>query len=90
MAIDRARLLQHELDLFEKIIALGMAEADAEIIASCILTQKPCSWVNNDYVDEQRLDALRGFLHTNNHPIEIHVSLVPTRNKFIWEAKVKK
>ena len=90
MPLDRSRLAPREVEMLNKVMALGIAETDAESLASAILTKKGCSWMNNDPVDQKTLDNLRQFLTANNYPLLVTVSAVPTRNKYIWDVRVKK
>ncbi len=90
MALNISKLPQHEREMLEKVMSFGFGETDAEVIASCILTKKPCTWMNNDEVSEQTLAALRDFLAANNHPIIVERNNVPRRSGYLWDVKVRK
>ena len=72
----------------EELMAIGITEHDALVIADCVVTRKSCSWVNTDLVDENMLSQLNDLVKRNDYRINVDVQPVPTRGKFIWEVKV--
>lgn len=68
---------------------IGITEHDALVIADCIVTRKSCSWINTDNVDEKMLRDLEDLIKNQDYGISVVVEPIPTRNKFIWEIKVR-
>lgn len=75
-------------DVQAELMAIGVAEHDAMVIADCVVTRKSCSWVNTDEVSDKLLHDLNSLIRKNNYNIAVKVQPVPTRSKFIWEVKV--
>lgn len=71
----------------EKIIGLGIPQADADAIADCIVAKKSCSWVNNEEIDQETVQKLGEFLKENEYKVSVNVQEIPTRSKYIWEVK---
>ncbi|MBI5223419.1 hypothetical protein HY990_03280 [Candidatus Micrarchaeota archaeon] len=65
----------------------GLTNDDAMVIADVIVTRGSCSWVNTDPVDESIILKLRDVIAQRNYKIRINVDSIPTRSKYVWEAK---
>jgi len=88
--VDRSKLSQVETAMLDKVMSYGISEQDAELIADSILSRKTCSWINNDEISPHNIKALNDFLLENKSPVYVLVSPVSTRNKFMWEVKLRK
>lgn len=75
-------------DITADIVAIGIDEHDAMVIADCVVTRKSCSWVNTDPVDDAILKDLNDLIKRGSYGITVKVQPIPTRSKFIWEVKV--
>jgi hypothetical protein len=73
---------------YHELLKLGIAQEDSKVIADSIMTQKSCSWVNTEHIDNAKLTALNAFLDNKN--LYAVVNSIPTRGKYIWDIKVKK
>lgn len=76
-------------EVMNQLTGIGITEHDAQVITDCVITRRSCSWVNTDPVDEKLLRDLHDVIKNNNYGIQITVQSVPTRNKYIWEVKVR-
>ena len=74
----------------DRIASFGIAVDDAEVIADCMVTKKVCSWVNTEPVVETQIQKINELFLQSNIPLTLNVESIPTRNKFIWEVKLKK
>jgi len=74
----------------ETIVGFGIAPEDAEVVADCMVTKKVCSWVNTEHVSNEQVQKINEFISQNSIPIYLKIDSIPTRNKFIWEVKLKK
>jgi ribosome biogenesis protein Tsr3 len=90
MPLDRTKLSAATNAMLDKVMSFGISEQDAEVITDSIISHKSCSWVNNDNVEESTIKALNEYLTQNNVPIVVYVSPVSSRNKFVWEIKIRR
>ena len=90
MALDRSKLNATEIAVLDKVMSFGISESDAEVIADSIIHKKSCSWVNTDDIDDAKIKALNEFITANNCPIIVMVEHLQTRNKYVWEIKLKR
>lgn len=74
----------------DSIAGLGIAVEDAEVLADCMVTKKVCSWINTAPVSNEQITKVNEFFVQNSVPIFLHVDHIPTRDKYIWEVKVKR
>lgn len=72
------------------ILAFGISDVDAKVILDSIIYKTSTSWVNNDSIDDARLAALNKYITDNNFGLYVAITSVPTRNKFVWDVKVRK
>lgn len=77
------------MGVLENLVATGITQHDALVIADCITSRKSCSWVNTDEVTDKMMNALKEVIVKNNYKIIVKIQAVPTRNKYIWEVKVQ-
>jgi hypothetical protein len=69
-----------------RVMAMGVSDLDAGLVADCLNVGKSTSWMNNDNVDDGINEKLRAFLTENGYGFEITVT--PVRmDKFIWDVK---
>ena len=90
MALDRSKLSAVETAMLDKVMSFGISESDAEIIADSILNKKSCSWVNTDDVEQKNIKALNEFISSNNSPVIVVAEHLPTREKYMWEVKIRR
>lgn len=74
----------------DAISGLGIAVEDAEVLADCMVTKKVCSWVNNSPVSKEQIVKVNEYFIQNSIPIVLQVDHIQTRDKYIWEVKVKR
>jgi len=74
---------------YNEILGLGISEQDAMLLADCIATNKSCSWVNNDDVDRESVRKLVTYIQDKQIPIDLSIKHLETRNKYIWEVRIK-
>ncbi|MFH0737728.1 MAG: hypothetical protein V1827_03950 [Candidatus Micrarchaeota archaeon] len=75
-------------EIISQLMAIGITEYDAMLIADCVITRKSCSWVNTDLIDDRMLADLNDLIKKHNYGISVKVDAIPTRSKFIWDIKV--
>ena len=73
--------------IISEMTSIGIAKQDAVVIADCIITQKSCSWVNNEPVNQEMFKNLLTLIEENNYGIKENVEPIRTRNKYIWDVK---
>lgn len=74
---------------YNEIMELGVSEQDAMLLADCIATKKSCSWVNNDEIEKESIRKLVTYIQDKELPLELSIKHLETRNKYIWEVKIK-
>jgi hypothetical protein len=77
-------------DYVESLVGFGLTKDDAEVVADCMVTKRMCSWINNEPISEDQVKKVNEFITQQGLPIVVVVESVATRNKFIWEVKLKK
>jgi hypothetical protein len=76
-------------EVHDTIMAMGVSDLDAGLVADCLNVGKSTSWMNNDPVADNINDKLRAFIAQNGYGFEITVT--PVRcDKFIWDVKKKR
>lgn len=79
----------NETEVISNIKKTGITEHDARVIADCVITRKSCSWVNTDEVKKESVRALLELIKKDNYQIDLSIKAVSTRDKYIWEVKVR-
>lgn len=75
--------------IYDKLISFGLSDVDAKVLLDCIVSGKPCSWVNNDEIKPGTEQILNDFMKDSN--LRVKITYIETRNKYIWEvSKLKK
>jgi len=70
----------------DKVMAYGVSDLDAGLIADCLNVGKSTTWMNNDPVADDINPKLAGFLKEHGYGFEITVT--PVRmGKYIWDVK---
>ena len=72
------------------ISGLGIAVEDAEVLADCMVTKKVCFWINTAPVNKEQITKVNEYFVQNSIPIVLQVDHIPTRDKYIWEVKIKR
>lgn len=76
-------------EVHDRIMAMGVSDLDAGLVADCLNVGKSTSWMNNDPVSDNINDKLRAFISEHGYGFEITVS--PVRmDKFIWDVKKRR
>lgn len=76
-------------EVHDRIMAMGVSDLDAGLVADCLNVGKSTSWMNNDPVSDDINGKLRAFLSEHGYGFEITVS--PVRmDKFIWDVKKRR
>ena len=75
-------------EIISQLMAIGITDYDAMLIADCVITRKSCSWVNTDLIDDKMLVDLNDLIKKHDYRISVKVDAIPTRSKFIWDIKV--
>ena len=78
-----------ETVVLSKIKQTGVSENDAKVLADCVITRRSCSWVNDDPVSRDAVRNLIKLINDENYKLDLSIKYVATRNKFIWEVKVR-
>ena len=76
-------------EIHDKIMAMGVSDLDAGLVADCLNVGKSTSWMNNDPVSDSINDKLRAFLLEHGYAFEISVTPVRT-DRFIWDVKKRR
>ena len=76
-------------EVHDTIMAMGVSDLDAGLVADCLNVGKSTSWMNNDPVADNINDKMKAFLAQNGYGFEITVT--PVRcDKFIWDVKKRR
>ncbi|MFA6328821.1 MAG: hypothetical protein WCY41_05230 [Candidatus Micrarchaeia archaeon] len=76
-------------EVHDKVMAMGVSDLDAGLVADCLNVGKSTSWMNNDPVSDSINDKIKAFLAENSYAFEIIVT--PVRgDKFIWDVKKRR
>lgn len=76
-------------EVHDKVMAMGVSDLDAGLVADCLNVGKSTSWMNNDMVGEGINGKMKSFLAENGYGFEITVT--PVRmDKFIWDVKKRR
>ena len=76
-------------EVHDRVMAMGVSDLDAGLVADCLNVGKSTSWMNNDLVSDGINDKIRSFLAEHGYGFEITVT--PVRmDKFIWDVKKKR
>jgi hypothetical protein len=76
-------------EVHDRVMAMGVSDLDAGLVADCLNVGKSTSWMNNDMVGEGINDKLRAFLSEHGYGFEVTVT--PVRmDKFIWDVKKRR
>jgi len=76
-------------EVHDKVMAMGVSDLDAGLVADCLNVGKSTSWMNNDMVSEGINEKMKAFLAENGYGFEVTVT--PVRmDKFIWDVKKKR
>ncbi|MCX6769316.1 MAG: hypothetical protein NT051_01400 [Candidatus Micrarchaeota archaeon] len=76
-------------EIHDKVMAMGVSDLDAGLVADCINVGKSTSWMNNDPVSDSINEKLRAFILEHSYAFEIIVTPVRT-DKFIWDVKKRR
>lgn len=71
-------------EIYNKLISFGLSDVDAKVLLDCILSGKPCSWVNNDAIKPGTEQILNDFMR--DFFLSVNITYVETRNKYLWEV----
>ncbi|MEM4348473.1 MAG: hypothetical protein QXN37_02795 [Candidatus Anstonellaceae archaeon] len=72
--------------IHDALMALGVSDLDAGLIADCINVGKSTTWMNNDPVPEEINQKLQDFI--KKYDLCFSISVTPVKmDKFIWEVK---
>ena len=73
-------------EVHDKIMAFGVSDLDAGLVADCLHVGKSTTWMNNDPVSDNVNERLGAFLKEHGYGFEITVT--PVRmGKYIWDVK---
>jgi len=76
-------------EVHDKVMAMGVSDLDAGLVADCLNVGKSTSWMNNDMVNEDINSKMKAFLAENGYGFEVTVT--PVRmDKFIWDVKKRR
>lgn len=76
-------------EVHDKVMALGVSDLDAGLVADCLNVGKSTTWMNNDPVSDNINEKISSFIKENGFGFEITVS--PVRmDKFIWDVKKRR
>jgi hypothetical protein len=76
-------------EVHDKVMAMGVSDLDAGLVADCINVGKSTSWMNNDPVSDNINDKMRAFVAEHGYGFEITVTPVRT-DRFIWDVKKRR
>ncbi|MEM4554227.1 MAG: hypothetical protein QXT25_00040 [Candidatus Anstonellaceae archaeon] len=73
--------------LYDALMALGISNLDAGLIADCINVGKSTTWMNNDPVPAEVNQKLQDFV--KQHGLNFRITVTPVKlDKYIWEVKM--
>jgi hypothetical protein len=76
-------------EVHARVMAMGVSDLDAGLVADCLHVGKSTSWMNNDLVSDGINEKMRAFLSENGYGFEVTVT--PVRmDKFIWDVKKRR
>ena len=76
-------------EVHDQVMAMGVSDLDAGLVADCINVGKSTTWMNNDPVADCINEKLASFIKENGYGFEITVS--PVRmDKYIWDVKKRR
>jgi len=75
-------------EVHDRMMAMGVSDLDAGLVADCLNVGKSTTWMNNEQVAENINEKVSAFLKENGYGFEIVVTPVKM-GKFIWDVKKK-
>lgn len=76
-------------EVHDRVMAMGVSDLDAGLIADCLNVGKSTTWMNNEQVSEDINGKLKSFLDENGYAFDITVTPVKM-GKYIWDVKKRR